>query len=54
MQRILDEAKLIDFLYTNAVCAVAVCMTGFDATNVFNNVQQTLKYINQPVSDEIY
>lgn len=54
VQRILDEAKLIDFLCSNAVCAVAVCMVGFDATSVFNNVQQTLKYINQPVSDEIY
>ena len=54
VQRILDEAKLIDFLCSNGVCAVAVCMTGFDATSVFNNVQQTLKYINQPVSDDIY
>ncbi|CAL6081817.1 Conserved_hypothetical protein [Hexamita inflata] len=54
IQRIIDEAKLMDYLASQSVCCVTVAMTDFESTEIFRNLEQTIKYLNQPVADQLY
>ena len=53
VQRILDEAKLIDFLVNNGVCAVTVVLLDFEGM-IYKNLENTIAYINAPSNYEMY
>ncbi|KAH0573748.1 hypothetical protein SS50377_23683 [Spironucleus salmonicida] len=51
LQRIIDEASLMDFLAKNAICAVGVYQKDFNTGRLKKNLENTLKYMNLPIPE---
>ncbi|ESU37899.1 Hypothetical protein DHA2_150299 [Giardia duodenalis] len=48
-QRILDEARLHDYIISSGVCAVGVLSRGFTSDSTYRNLEATLQYLNLPL-----
>lgn len=48
-QRILDEARLHDYIISSGVCAVGVLSRGFISDSTYRNLEATLQYLNLPL-----
>lgn len=48
-QRILDEARLHDYITSSGVCAIGVLSRGFISDSTYKNLEATLQYLNLPL-----
>lgn len=48
-QRILDEARLHDYIISSGVCAIGVLSRGFTSDSTYKNLEATVQYLNLPL-----